>query len=822
MTSGLRLPSSQHQPSTGRRLGRRAPRLASCSRASSAKTSAPASAKKTSAPALPTGDYDPDLSAAYFAARPLTVVRRLAFLVSRASTFGVGLALDRRLGIDASASRAAELRVLLTELGPTAVKIGQALSIRVDLLTPPYLEELQKLQDQVPAFGDDVAQSIVDSELAASGSSLQLPASGPVAAASLGQVYKVTLDDNRQVAVKVQRPEVREGILLDLHLLRLAAPIIKSSQNLNSDLEALVDEWGFRFVSELDYLQEAKNGTEFQAAMRARALLNITTPTVVDNLTTSKVLVTEWIEGVRLEESDADDVSRLCGVALNAYLTMLLDTGTLHADPHPGNLLRTNDGRLCILDWGLVTPVSEERQYALIEYIAHLVSEDYSSIPSDLVALGFVPPGSERVVEELGVVRVLSAVLAQLSAGGGAASINFDALIGELSAMTSTYGNLFQIPPYFAYILRSFAVLEGIGLQADPSYAIVQECYPYLARRLFTDDSPRAQAALSKMIYDTSGEQLNARRLVRLGRAFQDYNASTMRAPPSQTSTDSPRSTATVPAASETSPSPASSSSLSIDPTQREVLMIIFSEKGNYLQSVVIRETARAIDALSRDAFMRFVQSTGGRLALEAASRQRAAAAALGPLRPVLLPLPLPGEIFQSVQPLASKDAEDDAVLATLAELTNLAGPTIEKELGLSRGQVTPRQVSTFFSALPPELTPGVRVTLQRLSTAIVERVVARLRNQPAGNTLADAVLSLPFLPKPSSTAATPALQSTAVPAFAASQAKDVVVTWTDEAQRELNRAPGFVRAAARNKAEAYAKEQGLSTVDMNVVRASR
>lgn len=120
------------------------------------------------------------------------------------------------------------------------------------------------------------------------------------------------------------------------------------------------------------------------------------------------------------------------------------------------------------------------------------MSEDYSAIPTDLVSLGFIPAGKERVVEEAGVVTVLSSVLAQLSAGGGAAKINVDQLVGELQSMTSSYGNLFQIPPYFAYILRSFTVLEGIGLASDPDYAIVQECYPTLAQRLFVVRAPIA------------------------------------------------------------------------------------------------------------------------------------------------------------------------------------------------------------------------------------------------------------------------------------------------------------------------------------------
>ena len=105
------------------------------------------------------------------------------------------------------------------------------------------------------------------------------------------------------------------------------------------------------------------------------------------------MLVTEWVEGTRLDRDASPDVPRLCGVALNAYLTMLLDTGCLHCDPHPGNLLRTTDGKLCILDWGMTLGVPSGLQYGLLEFIAHINTEDYDAIPQDFVNLGFAPEG---------------------------------------------------------------------------------------------------------------------------------------------------------------------------------------------------------------------------------------------------------------------------------------------------------------------------------------------------------------------------------------------------------------------------------------------
>jgi len=160
-----------------------------------------------------------------------------------------------------------------------------------------------------------------------------------VAAASIGQVFKAEMNDGTVVAIKVQRPDVIKDIALDLYIVRLLAPFYKRAFKFNSDLVGLVDEWGRGFVDELDYLREATNGKRFLAAMQARGLDSVTTSEVVDELSSNRILVTKWVDGERLAKSTEGDVGRLCGVALNAYLTMLLDTGLLHCDPHPGSLL---------------------------------------------------------------------------------------------------------------------------------------------------------------------------------------------------------------------------------------------------------------------------------------------------------------------------------------------------------------------------------------------------------------------------------------------------------------------------------------------------
>lgn len=182
----------------------------------------------------------------------------------------------------------------------------------------------------------------------------------------------------------------------------------------------------------------------------------------------------------------------------------------LHCDPHPGNLLRTPEGKLCILDWGMVTRLPNELQLTLIEHMAHLTSADYEEIPRDLLLLGFIPLDKKDLIKDSGVVEVLADIYGQWTAGGGAAAINVNQVINNLQDLTAEKGNLFQIPPYFAYIAKSFSVLEGIGLSNDAKYSIINECLPYVSNRLLTDKDSMGPA-LSTFIFGPKKSDLKGR-----------------------------------------------------------------------------------------------------------------------------------------------------------------------------------------------------------------------------------------------------------------------------------------------------------------------
>lgn len=546
----------------------------------------------------PLGRYDPSAARAYFDERPLEVAARAVQIGVKSTSFGLALLTDKMNNEweKNEDKRSLELAVLLTELGPTFIKIGQSLSIRTDLLSPAYVRGLTSLQDQVPPFSTEISRQIIEEELGRPVDDIFSEFTGPVAAASLGQVFRARLrDSGKEVAVKVQRPNIMNQIALDMHLLREFAPIAKRYGNLNSDLVGTVDAWGTGFVDELDYIAEAENAEFFSESILKTPLKGVVfAPPIIEDCTTSKVLTSEWIIGERLDKSSKEDVTILCSVAMNTYLTMMLETGVLHCDPHPGNILVTPEKKLCILDWGMVTRLNPDLQVTLIEHMAHLTSADYAEIPRDLLLLGFIPESKADLIGDSGIVEVLADIYGAWTKGGGAAAINVNEVVSNLQDLTREKGNLFQIPPYFAYIAKSFSVLEGIGLSNDPNYSIINECLPYVSKRLLTDRSERTGGALSTFIFGPTKNDFKNRiidydRVEQLISGFGDYTTS------------------------------ASGASLGLDKSRVEliddladqVIDLLVTEEETPLQSIFIEQVAKIVTSSSRSLWTTLRERSG-------------------------------------------------------------------------------------------------------------------------------------------------------------------------------------------------------------------
>jgi len=448
--------------------------------------------------------YDPAAITRIYAGHPQRLFRRLWQTLVPISLYLLGVGFDWLTGriktADVARSRAKEAADLVASLGPAFIKAGQALSTRPDIVPPLLLEELAQLQDQLPGFDSALAMACIEEDLGAAVLDIfeQLDPE-PISAASLGQVHKGVLKGGQTVAVKVQRPGLREQITLDLYIVRnIAAWLNQNVGLIRSDLVALIDELGKRVFEEMDYFNEAANAERFAELHASNP--RIAVPRIYHQATSRRVLTMEWIEGVKLTNLEAVrgigvDPDDMVTVGVSCSLQQLLEHGFFHADPHPGNLLALADGRLAYLDFGMMSEVSRESRTGLIQAVVHLVNRSFSKLSKDFVSLGFL---SEDVNLEP-IVPAFEKVFGQ-AIEQGVSRMDFKAVTDDLSGVM--YRFPFQVPPYYALIIRSLVTLEGIALSVDPDFKILGAAYPYFARRLMEDPDPTLRQSLKEMLFD--------------------------------------------------------------------------------------------------------------------------------------------------------------------------------------------------------------------------------------------------------------------------------------------------------------------------------
>jgi len=446
--------------------------------------------------------YDPNVIEDLYRNRQGLVLRRLGNIIWPILAFFLGTWWDKKTGqINESqeTKRAIQLRETITQLGPAFIKVGQALSTRPDLLSPIYLQEMTKLQDQLPPFSNEIAHRLIERELGASPAELYAELSeNPVAAASLGQVYKGRLKSGEIVAVKVQRPGLEEQVTLDLYILRkLARWIMGQVKNIRSDLVGIMDEFGSRIFDEMDYTQEGKNAERF--AELYGTLKDIYVPCIYWNYTSRHVLTMEWITGTKLTKLDeiqaqGIDARYLIEMGVQCSLRQLLEHGFFHADPHPGNLLATPEGKLAYLDFGMMSEVKAYQRYGLIEAVVHLVNRDFEGLGQDYIKLEFLTPDTDLTP----IIPALATVFNN-ALGASVAELNFKSITDQLSRVMYEYP--FKVPAYYALIIRSLVTLEGIAINVDPNFKVLSKAYPYIAKRLLTDTSVELRSSLRDLLF---------------------------------------------------------------------------------------------------------------------------------------------------------------------------------------------------------------------------------------------------------------------------------------------------------------------------------
>jgi predicted unusual protein kinase regulating ubiquinone biosynthesis (AarF/ABC1/UbiB family) len=534
--------------------------------------------------------YDPIALAAYYKKRPLEVLRRIFTILTPSLSFAFGLWFDSKtkVVVKNDQRRASQLRELLTGLGPAYIKIGQALSTRPDLVPPVYLEELTKLQDQLPAFPNEIAYQFIQEELGALPEEIYSELSPqPIAAASLGQVYKGKLKSTgEEVAVKVQRPDLREGITIDLYILRrLAAWAKRTFKRVRSDLVGILDELGDRIFEEMDYIHEGQNAERFFQLYGH--MKDVYVPNIYWEYTNRRVLTMEWINGTKLTNTaeiraKGIDARYLIEVGVQCSLRQLLEHGFFHADPHPGNLLATPDGKLAYLDFGMMSEIQPLQRYGLIEAIVHVVNRDFEGLAKDYVKLEFLSPETDLTP----IIPAFARVFAD-AAGASVADLNIKSITDELSALMYEYP--FRVPPYYALIIRSLVTLEGIAIFIDPNFKVLSEAYPYVSKRLLTDPAPQLRASLQDLLFKEGTFRWNRlENLLKNARNNQDYD---------------------------------------LNVVLNQALEFLSSDRGAFIRNRVVDEAVKGVDALGKNALHNLTYLLRERVGLTAINETPSASA---------------------------------------------------------------------------------------------------------------------------------------------------------------------------------------------------
>ncbi len=359
----------------------------------------------------------------------------------------------------------------LEALGPTFIKLGQFLSTRADLLPPAYLEALARLQDDLEPFPYADVERIVQEELGVRLSKAFAEFDRePIAAASLGQVHRAVLRGGREVAVKVQRPGIRERVLKDLDALHELAPVFDrfAGPTRSVDTARMLEELRHSLVLELDYREEARSLTTMAAQLRE--FDSIVVPLPVDDFTTARVLTMDYVPGVKITAVSPVvrtevDGAELADQLFRAYLQQILVDGVFHADPHPGNVLLTPDHRLALIDLGMVGRLSPTVQ----EHLVKLVLAIAEGRGDDAARVAIVLSEKQDDFDEAQMVRAVSALVSR-NQGVALKQLNVGRVMLDIMREAGKHG--LRMAPDLALLGKALLNLDEIGRVLDPAFDV--------------------------------------------------------------------------------------------------------------------------------------------------------------------------------------------------------------------------------------------------------------------------------------------------------------------------------------------------------------
>ncbi len=362
----------------------------------------------------------------------------------------------------------------LIELGPTFIKLGQIASSRVDLYPLEFTQELESLQDNVPPIDQYTIINMIESHVN-SGTFSHFDHE-PFKSASIGQVHKATLQTGETVVVKLRRPHIYEIMKSDTDNIK---DIVKFLEKIGIDTGTntgyVLDESIEYLLAETDYEQETLNAKKFRKSLKKVDWMKI--PKVHESLCTSDMIVMEYIASEKLNDISDPKVNRkkVCEALINSYVIQTMDKGFFHADPHPGNLGFTNDGKLVFYDFGLVIYISDEMREGFNELFIHIINRDTKGIVDVLIRLDVILPTTSDTSD---IELFFKTTLNYLETLDGK---NLkDEILQDDNLLKLAQEKPFIIPTAFVYLAKTFSTIEGTCVKLDPDFTYIEYLEPII------------------------------------------------------------------------------------------------------------------------------------------------------------------------------------------------------------------------------------------------------------------------------------------------------------------------------------------------------
>ncbi len=393
------------------------------------------------------------------------------------------------------------LRMAFSELGPSFIKLAQILSSRPDIVTTEYADEFKKLQDKVPPFPSDQARQIIESELKISmNEAFSDFEVSSIAAASIAQVHNATLRSGEKVIVKVQRPQIREIIETDIVILGAIAKLLLKyiPESKFFDPVGIVNEFARSVRKELDFIAEARNAQMFKRNFTDSNDIYI--PQVFPDMLTGKVIIMERLEGVRIDNLDGIaslgfDRKIIAKKGVDAYFKMIFEDGFFHADPHPGNLFVMPDGKIGIMDFGIVGWLTPEIIENLASALIAILNKNFDRLVDLYIDLGLVSDEIDIDVFKKEFRSDLIYLLEPLY-DISISEVNFPEYLEALTHLVIKHG--LKVPSDLLLMNKTILIVDNIGRQLDPSFSLISAAEPYAADMLKKRMSPQRMIDKSK------------------------------------------------------------------------------------------------------------------------------------------------------------------------------------------------------------------------------------------------------------------------------------------------------------------------------------